>query len=105
MDMIPAGHYKISQKLSSVGIYHFGLAVGTCWPVLGSLQGFKIHGKDQLAGSVLAVSWGVGTHMVSIGKQVPLPLHHHCMMLVLVLTVWAQLVSRSLPVAAGATVP
>ena len=28
MDMIPAGHYKISRKLSSVGIYHSGLAGG-----------------------------------------------------------------------------
>src|SRR5882672_2693486 len=31
----------------------------------------------------LAACWqfpgGVGTHMVSIGKQVPLQLHHHCM--------------------------
>src|SRR5882672_7161782 len=56
MDMIPMGHYKISQKLSSMGIYHSGLVVG-----------------------LLAA---VGTCMGSIGKQVPSPLHHHCATLV-----------------------
>src|SRR5882724_12883724 len=38
----------------------------------GCLLGLKI---DRLAYSWLA--GGLGTHMGSIGKQVPLPLHHH----------------------------
>ena len=40
--------------------------------VFSCLLGLKIPGSacSQLAG-------GLGTHMGSIGKQVPLPLHHH----------------------------
>src|SRR5882672_10125360 len=83
MDMIPVGHYKISQKLSSVGIYHSGLAGSWLAACLGCLLGLKISLGDWLTGGCLlglkiSLLAGVGTCMGSIGKQVPSLLHNHC---------------------------
>ena len=90
MDMTPTGHYKKKMNV----VQHGKLPLWACgWPfrlVFGCLLGLKIHGGDGLPDSCLlslkiaglACLWlagGLGTHMDSIGKQVPLPLHHHYM--------------------------
>src|SRR5882724_4581287 len=78
---------------SSMGNYHTGHVVSlwvAFWLVFGCFLGLKIHGGDWLARWLPAgfenqgdwhsqLARGLGTHMGSIGKQVPLPLHHHYM--------------------------
>jgi len=51
--------------------------------LLGCLLGLKIGLGDRLTGGCLlglkiSLLAGVGTHMGSIGKQVPSLLHNHC---------------------------
>src|SRR5882672_5279941 len=66
-----AGHRLAGSLLAG----WLGLKIGLGdWLIGGCLLGLKIEGMGLLA--------GVGTHMGSIGKQVPSLLHNHCATLV-----------------------